>query len=126
MIIYDRFAVADENKIQGYVPLYNVWVLKHLAPGHVGTTESDVVSNIVLKWFGDNQRLIRMLGLTEADYQKATKKKSSRNGPQGIVPPPESPLGPKAAKGQPVGQTHGGERRAMSRTGHPSRTRLPR
>jgi hypothetical protein len=118
--------VADENKIQGYVPLYNVWVLKHLAPGHVGTTESDVVSNIVLKWFGDNQRLIRMLGLTEADYQKATKKKSSRNGPQGIVPPPESPLGPKAAKGQPVGQTHGGERRAMSRTGHPSRTRLPR
>src|ERR1700739_1282104 len=93
MIVYDLYLVADENKIQGYVPLYNIWVIKHLAPEHVGTTESDVVSNMVLQWFNDNQRLLRALRLTPADYVKATKKKG---GPKRIVPhrPPESPSEP--------------------------------
>ena len=86
--------MADENKIQGYVPSYNAWVLKHLAPEHVGTSDSDVVSNIVLQWFSDNKRLIRMLRLTEGDYLK-TLRKGGKGGPRGIVPPPESPSEPK-------------------------------
>jgi hypothetical protein len=86
--------VADENKVQGYVPSYNAWVLKRLAPEHVGTSDSDVISNIVLQWFSDNKRLIRMLRLTEADYLK-TLKKGGKDGPRGIVPPSGTPAEPQ-------------------------------
>jgi len=79
----------DELKIQGYVPLYNVWALQGLVDaGHVGVNKNDAVSNIVLQWFRDNDKLVRECRLTTADFAKATKK---MGGPKGIVPFPESP-----------------------------------
>jgi len=79
----------DEQKLQGYAPLYNVWALQRLVDaGHVGVNMSDAVSNIVLEWFKDNKKLVRECRLTTADFE-AKKKKS---GPQGIVPPADPSL----------------------------------
>ncbi|HVT15839.1 MAG TPA: hypothetical protein VHQ90_06590 [Thermoanaerobaculia bacterium] len=91
----------DEQKIQGYIPLYNVWVLEQLvAAGHIGVNKNDAVSNIVLQWFDDNKKLIRENRLTTAEYAKLLKKR----GPLGIVPPeaPPEPKGVDRDEGHPT------------------------
>jgi hypothetical protein len=91
----------SEQKIQGYVPLYNIWALQGLVDaGHVGVNRNDAVSNIVIQWFHENKKLLEECRLTTADFVKAMRKRGS---PQNVVQFPELPQSaPESDEGKPV------------------------